>query len=71
MGYSIDTVELPCGIEAVAKGADEAVRRDKTPPVQIMASGDGHPSVTFYKRDGSVEMATLIDGAWHSYKVVS
>lgn len=61
----IEPFELPVGIEAAAWRADAIVKKDKTCPIRIFASGDGHPSVTLFNTDGTVTVVTFIDGAWH------
>lgn len=70
MAVKIETFEMPVGIEAVAWRADATVSRDGTVPVQIFASGDGHPTVSFFNRDGTANSVTFIDGGWHEVGMV-
>ena len=70
MAVKIETFDMPVGIEASVWRIDAAVKRDKTPPVQVTASGDGHPTVSFFDADGSVTAVTFIDGDWHEIGLV-
>jgi hypothetical protein len=71
VGISTKAYDLPVSVEAAAWRADYAVRRDKSDPIQITASGDKHPTIAFFRTDGTVDSYTFIDGAFRKYEVVS
>ena len=67
MAYGIENIEIEVGLEAAVWRLDSAVRRDKICPVGVFASGDGKPTINYYKPDGLTEVVTFLDGDWRPY----